>query len=72
MNQYQDEHKCGTCKKWFLITDLSQWVYKRPYKGRTKLFCSWTCMRAFDRKMEEQRKQAKHDKWLAKENANAE
>lgn len=44
---------CGSCRKKFYIsyTDVDGWKYRRQPKngGRMKYFCSWTCMRAWDR-----------------------
>lgn len=67
-----DEHKCPVCDKVFLITDVSQWVYKRIDGSSPKYFCSWTCMRKYDKKMEIKRKVQKHLKWMKKVKARAE
>lgn len=44
-----NEKKCATCGKIFFPTALH--VYKRNYgrAGRTKYFCKYSCMTAWDR-----------------------
>lgn len=69
MNVHADEHKCFMCKKWFFSTDISQWAYKMPYKGNTKFFCSWPCLREFEKRENEKRLKRKHDKWMVKADA---
>lgn len=39
-------HSCPECKREFLVSDGSQWVYKR---GSKKL-CSYSCTRKYDEK----------------------
>ena len=38
-------YRCAHCGKTFYIAYLPDYTYKRG----TKKFCSWSCMRAFDR-----------------------
>ena len=46
-------HKCPLCEKMFYIPIFCQkWTYR---KG-SKLFCSYSCMRAYERKLEEAKK----------------
>lgn len=50
------EHKCRQCGKRFEIPAAEMWVYKRPAKGeKYAYFCSWSCLRAWDRAAEEKR-----------------
>ena len=42
------ERKCDVCKKEFIY--YPTWVYKRSVGDRLKVFCSWHCLRAFERK----------------------
>ena len=39
---------CRECHRIFYVTDLGEYVYKRG----TKNFCSWKCLRRYDRKRE--------------------
>ncbi len=60
---------CGECGKEFFVPVINEWVYKRKdYMGsekeETKFFCSWKCLRSFDREYEEK----KRAKRLAKAN----
>ena len=66
------ERKCPQCGKMFFLDDPTQWAYKRLIKGHKKFFCSWSCVRAYDRKQEEKRLKAKREKWEAKCKRNAE
>lgn len=66
-----DERKCYECGKTFVAMDISQWAYRRNDRYM-RYFCSYGCMRKWDKRQEEQRKKAKHDKWLAKGNEDAE
>ena len=52
--------KCASCKKDVFISVPKEWVYKKEVwsggsKGcsRKKWFCSWKCLRAFEKKYEE-------------------
>ena len=47
------ERNCAQCGKQFLMT-TQEWAYKK----NTKYFCSWTCMRTFE-KQHPDKKQAK-------------
>lgn len=58
---------CPECGKEFYCTNLGDWVYKRTGDFPVKIFCSWTCMRKFDKRQEEmiaeQKKQGKMNHW---------
>ena len=41
------DRKCCICSKAFVMRD--DWVFKRTSGQRTKYFCSWTCMRKWDK-----------------------
>ena len=43
------ERKCPVCGKIFIIQNPLDYVYKRKPKTTTKFFCSWGCMRAWDK-----------------------
>lgn len=48
--------KCPICGKRFYISAADNWVYKKnPRKGHDKtiLFCTWTCMRTWERSKED-------------------
>ena len=41
------ERKCSTCGKRFILRE--GWVFKRTSGNGEKLFCSWGCMRKWDK-----------------------
>ena len=41
---------CDSCGKVIYYYNRGEWAYKRNVNGRTKLFCKWSCMRAYDKK----------------------
>lgn len=42
---------CPVCKKDFYLLDVGIWAYKkRNPKGHNRYFCSWSCMRAWEKK----------------------
>lgn len=41
--------KCATCGKKTVILYPEKWVYKRTPRNGIKHFCSWGCMRKFDK-----------------------
>ena len=42
---------CPVCKKEFYVLDVGIWAYKKKNKkGHNRYFCSWTCMRAWEKK----------------------
>ena len=43
------ERKCPICGKIFIIQDPKQYAYKRGYEHTPKIFCSWTCLRKYDK-----------------------
>ena len=53
-------YKCKVCGKDFYIPNKREWAYKRGYgghgkgcTGKEKFFCSWSCLRVYDKKMED-------------------
>ena len=48
-----DECECAQCGKTFIIPDRGTWLYRKyVYKAtsqRKKYFCSYTCMKAFEK-----------------------
>lgn len=48
-------NKCKKCGKTFMIGSQPDWAYKR----NTILFCSYSCMRAYDKELEQKRARAK-------------
>ena len=40
------ETECSVCGKRFII--YPDWVYKKTYDNREKVFCSWSCMRKWE------------------------
>ena len=47
---------CGNCCKEIYLTNSRAWIYKREEKNETVYFCSWSCLRAYDRMIEKKRK----------------
>lgn len=57
------EYICPQCKKQFCISffiNVKDYVYKRG----SKFFCSWTCMRAYDRTLENKKKLKENEKYF--------
>lgn len=56
---------CAECGKHFFVPFRSDWVYKRARRVSVDAaeeqlyFCSWHCLRAYDKKMEERRKRGR-------------
>lgn len=51
-------HKCPICKKKFWVPVASDWVYVRyPKSASRRMFCSWKCVREYDRQREEKKRQ---------------
>ena len=53
--------KCAICGKQFFVIDIEQWAYKRHLQSSTRSdklewFDKYSCMRAFDRKREQEKK----------------
>lgn len=55
---------CPICGKEFNVMDFDAWVYKRTLnhgtgpatKSRNYIFCSWKCLREYDKQHEKDRK----------------
>lgn len=56
MNLFGNERKCEVCGKEFLIRP--DWVYKRQAGDGYKVFCSWGCMREWEKRKPDRRDQA--------------
>lgn len=53
-NPYGDKI-CPECGKGFFVNLPEQWVYKRTIGNTVRHFCSWKCVRAFDKKIGERK-----------------
>lgn len=42
------EKTCPYCGKGFIVNSPSDWVFKRNFHGADRMFCSWSCVRAWD------------------------
>lgn len=42
-------YTCRMCNKEFIVRVPQSWVYKGHENGKKKMFCSYGCMRAFQR-----------------------
>ena len=56
------EKICPMCSKRFYPMAVDEWVYKRPKKYNSKTgaggymhFCSWSCLKKYDKQDEEER-----------------
>ena len=51
---------CKTCGKEFNVLVEQDWVYKRSHEhtagGYRDYFCSWSCLRTYDREQEAKKK----------------
>lgn len=45
-----DEVECGQCGKKFAPRTLEDYAYKIMNKNDRLIFCSWKCMRAYEKK----------------------
>lgn len=54
--------ECPVCKKTFYCSNRGEWAYKRNFHDSVKIFCRWSCMRAFDREEGSQKKNGGTDK----------
>ena len=52
---------CPVCKKKF-VKPSGSWAYKIHYNGYTRRFCSYSCMRVFQKKIDSEKKEAKKRK----------
>ena len=43
------ERECWRCGKQFIVHNADEWVFRREVRRRDRLFCSWSCVKAFDR-----------------------
>ena len=41
--------RCLVCGKKYFVEILELWAYKRSTAAGTKYFCSWRCLREYDR-----------------------
>ena len=44
------ERKCPVCGKTFIVRYVKDYVYKTTYNSKTKVFCSWGCLRKYEKK----------------------
>lgn len=57
---YGSEMVCPECKKKFYCYNMGGWAYKRDDGYLRKTFCSWGCMRKFDKKKEQMIEESKY------------
>lgn len=64
LDEYRDKrpatfvHKCEICKRDFL-KQSQEWAYVSTTKAGVKAFCSWHCLREYERQKQEQKKRGK-------------
>lgn len=42
-----NERECSVCRKKFIM--YPDWAFKQSFKSREKVFCSWSCMRKWEK-----------------------
>ena len=47
------EKDCPVCGKHFAMSRIDLWAYKRQENHQDNYFCSWRCLRAYDKQKEE-------------------
>ena len=47
---FGEMNTCAECKKEFFVVDKDAWVYKRIWKSKRLSFCSYGCMREFEKR----------------------
>lgn len=47
--KFGDMCKCQECKKEFFVSNKDAWAYKKAYKGRRLIFCTYGCMRKWEK-----------------------
>lgn len=47
------EKDCPVCGKHFAMSRIDLWAYKRQENHQDNYFCSWSCLRAYDKQKEE-------------------
>ena len=53
VREWMYETRCYACGKDICAVSKELWRYKRGYMTSRKVFCSWKCMREFDRSTEQ-------------------
>lgn len=48
-DKYFKPRQCSVCERMFIVPDPSAWAYKRKPGSTTLYFCSWTCLRKWDK-----------------------
>lgn len=52
-NWYEDK-ACPVCRRRFTVLHPSRWAYKRPKGNNYTFFCSWRCLRANEKKNDDE------------------
>lgn len=47
--KFGDMCKCPECKKEFFVSNKDAWAYKKEHKGRRLIFCTYGCMRSWEK-----------------------
>ena len=50
INYDMPKARCDFCGHEFYYYNRGDWAYKRNTNGRVRMFCKWSCMRAYDKK----------------------
>ena len=56
---FYDDRKCKICGNVFSVLHPDRWAYKRGCRGHYEYFCSWRCLRAYDKANEREEEERK-------------
>jgi hypothetical protein len=56
---FYNDRKCKICGNVFSVLHPDRWAYKRGNKGHYEYFCSWRCLRAYDKANEREEEERK-------------
>lgn len=57
--RFGDMKTCAECKSKFFVTDSDAWVYKKSYRGKRLVFCTYGCMRKWENSVPKKKKRKK-------------
>jgi YHS domain-containing protein len=50
INDGLKERICPICGKRFYVHEVASHIYKKQEQGKTQIFCSWGCMRTYEKR----------------------
>lgn len=48
-HDFAQERKCPVCGKTFIMPDAEQWAYRVTDGRKKRSYCSWHCLREYER-----------------------